>query len=51
MLSLVTVLRILERGDYHAALLTLQATEEDLLPKVIRIRKLVELCKTRRKAA
>jgi tetratricopeptide (TPR) repeat protein len=51
MLSVVTVLRILERGDYHSALLTLQAKEEDLLPKVVRIRKLVELCKTRSKTA
>lgn len=51
MLSLVTVLRVLEKGDYTAALLTLQAKEEDLLPKRDRLRQLVELCKTRKKSS
>ncbi|RDE11151.1 MAG: hypothetical protein C4K47_10290 [Candidatus Thorarchaeota archaeon] len=50
MLSLVTVLRVIEKGDYTAAILTLQAKEEDLLPKRDRLRKLVELLKVRKKA-
>ena len=48
MLSLVTVLRVLEKRNYNAALLTLQAKEEDLLPKRDRLRELVELCKTKK---
>jgi len=48
MLSLVIVLRVLEKRNYNAALLTLQAKEEDLLPKRDRLRELIELCKTKK---